>query len=105
MVSKCIEVHNVWEWYFLDNLENLNTVQPNLPDESLVPALDDLARPQREGEGTAAGNAGVKLAPIFFQCPLQEIHVNVSCFKGKKSAHKIVQSLQWQCRKDKKVSL
>ena len=78
MVSKCIEVHNVWEWYFLDNLENLNTVQPNLPDESLVPALDDLARPQREGEGTAAGNAGVKLAPIFFQCPLQDIHVNVS---------------------------
>ena len=56
--------------------------QHNSPDESLVPAFDDLARPQREGEGIAAGDARVKLAPVFLQGPLQESQVNVSCFYG-----------------------
>ena len=56
--------------------------QPNSPNESLVPAFDDLARPQREGEGIAAGDARVKLAPVFLQGPLQESQVNVSCFYG-----------------------
>ena len=37
----------------------------SLPDQSLVPALDDLAGTQGEGERVTPRNAGVELSPVF----------------------------------------